>query len=61
LFFDDDGRVYVQGAYAPAFNPNFTIRQFEIDINTGRSLSEQKDLWKGFAKGLDGNPPYLQE
>lgn len=45
LFFDDDGRVYLQTAGArdcPA-----KICQSEIDPQTGRRLSDVKPLWNG--------------
>lgn len=45
LFWDDDGRVYIQGSRAPG--PNTKIHQFEIDIKTGQKLSEEKKIWDG--------------
>ena len=45
LFWDDDGRVYVQGSRAPG--PNTKIHQFEIDLKTGQKLSEEKKIWDG--------------
>ncbi|KAJ9608216.1 hypothetical protein H2200_007204 [Cladophialophora chaetospira] len=45
LFFDDDGRVYMQGSAAPG--PMTKINQFEIDLATGRKLSEEKTIWGG--------------
>ncbi|KAF5521852.1 Non-reducing end alpha-L-arabinofuranosidase BoGH43A [Colletotrichum aenigma] len=53
LFFDDDdGRAYVQGCWMidRLKQPSCTIKQFEIDIATGKALSEVKEIWGGFAK-----------
>ncbi|KAK0386546.1 hypothetical protein NLU13_6381 [Sarocladium strictum] len=45
LLFDDDGRVYVHGSRGPG--PGTTINQFELDVKTGKKLSEEKTIWKG--------------
>lgn len=45
LFFDDDGRVYMHGSAAPG--PMTTIHLFEIDLKTGKKLSEEKKIWGG--------------
>ncbi|CAK7224290.1 hypothetical protein SCUCBS95973_005467 [Sporothrix curviconia] len=45
LFFDDDGKVYIQGSAAPG--PYTTIRQVQIDLTTGAALSDERLLWKG--------------
>lgn len=52
LFFDDDGNVYVQGAFVLGYQgqPSTTIKQFCIDLTTGKALSEQKVIWEGFTK-----------
>lgn len=52
LFFDDDGRVYIQGSWREGnlMNTECSIRQFEVDIATGKPLSETKLLWDGFAE-----------
>lgn len=47
LFFDDDGRVYIQGS---AWAPVPGIAGFEIDLATGRKLSPEEILWKGFSE-----------
>jgi len=39
LFWDDDGRSYLVGAGSPA--PASRIKQFEIDLKTGKRLSEE--------------------
>lgn len=60
LFFDDDGRSYVQGSFVIDYSthPSCTIKQFEIDIHTGRPLSEQKEIWGGFAQ-IDTEGPHV--
>ncbi|KAF9697721.1 hypothetical protein EKO04_004005 [Ascochyta lentis] len=60
LFFDDDGRVYVQGSWLidRMKQPSCTIRQFEIDIRTGKPLSEPHKIWGGFAK-RDTEGPHI--
>ncbi|KAF5667162.1 murein transglycosylase [Fusarium heterosporum] len=45
MLFDDDGKVYIQGSKSPG--PFTRIAQFEVDIETGRKLSEEKILWEG--------------
>ncbi|CAK7198476.1 hypothetical protein SEUCBS139899_001137 [Sporothrix eucalyptigena] len=45
LFFDDDGKVYIQGSAAPG--PYTKIKQFQIDLATGAALSEERLLWGG--------------
>ncbi|KAI8317369.1 hypothetical protein K4K59_008669, partial [Colletotrichum sp. SAR11_240] len=56
LFFDDDGRAYVQGCWMidRLKQPSCTIKQFEIDIATGKALSEVKEIWGGFARWEGG-------
>jgi beta-xylosidase len=55
LFWDDDDRVYLVGA-ASAPNAETTIRQFEIDLQTGAKLSEEKLLWEGITKVYPEGP-----
>ncbi|TDZ37372.1 Non-reducing end alpha-L-arabinofuranosidase BoGH43A [Colletotrichum spinosum] len=52
LFFDDDGKVYFQGCYVinRSKQPSCTIKQFEVDVDTGKQLTEQREIWGGFAK-----------
>ena len=46
LFWDDDGKVYVQGSHAWRVFP--AIQQYEIDLKTGASLSgDLVTLWEG--------------
>ncbi|KAI8664999.1 Fn3-like domain-containing protein [Fusarium sp. Ph1] len=54
LFWDDDGRVYVIGASGPP--PDTKIRQFEIDLKTGKKLSEEKIIWEGISKVYPEGP-----
>ena len=46
LFWDDDGRCYLQG---PTFGPDGRqfIGQYEIDPDTGETLSETRPIWNG--------------
>jgi beta-xylosidase len=45
LFFDDDGKVYMHGSHAPG--PWTTINLFEIDLETGKKLTDEKIIWRG--------------
>ncbi|KAF3027803.1 hypothetical protein E8E15_009494 [Penicillium rubens] len=45
IFFDDDGKTYIQGSAAPG--PYTTINLFEVDLNTGAKLSEETIIWRG--------------
>lgn len=45
IFFEDDGRVFVQGSAAPG--PYTKINQFQIDLETGEKLSEERTIWTG--------------
>lgn len=54
LFWDDDDRVYLIGSASPA--PETKIRQFEIDLKTGKKLSEEKLLWEGITKVFPEGP-----
>ncbi|KAF2003199.1 glycoside hydrolase family 43 protein [Amniculicola lignicola CBS 123094] len=45
LFRDDDGKVYLHGSGGTG--PGTTINLFEIDLVTGKKLSEEKTIWKG--------------
>lgn len=47
LFWDDDGKVYFQSNRATKSSDPRAIYQSEIDINTGKRLSEIKILWNG--------------
>ncbi|KAG4440843.1 hypothetical protein IFR05_003656 [Cadophora sp. M221] len=51
IFFDDDGHVYIMGS---SWNTDAgAINGFEVDINTGAKVSEERVIWTGAIK----NPP----
>ena len=56
LFFDDDGKVYLTTAGSP--NCAALICQSEIDIKTGKLLSDIKPLWSGTG-GSSPEGPHL--
>lgn len=45
IFFDDDGRSYIQGSASPG--PMTKIHLFEIDLETGKKLSQEVKIWDG--------------
>lgn len=45
ILWDDDGRSYMHGSAAPG--PMTTINLFEIDVDTGKKLSDEKIIWRG--------------
>ena len=47
LFFDDDGKVYFLSNRATKSSDERAIYQSEIDIETGKRLSDIKQIWKG--------------
>lgn len=47
MFFDDDGKVYFQTNRAHQFSDERAIYQSEIDVKSGKRLTEIKQLWKG--------------
>ncbi len=47
LFFDEDGKVYFLSNRATKPTDDRAIYQSEIDITTGKRLSEIKQVWKG--------------
>ncbi|KAL3454628.1 glycosyl hydrolase [Aspergillus insuetus] len=55
LFVDDDGRAYVAGSYWKP-SPSCCISCFEIDLDTGRKLSEEEVLWDGYTKVIPEGP-----
>lgn len=61
LFFDDDGKVYIQGSWRPSnlLDLKCHISQFEVDIETSKALSETKKIWDGFAGKADAEGPYV--
>lgn len=60
LFFDDDDRTYFQGCYTidRMTQPSCTIKQFEIDPDTGKKLSEEREIWGGHAR-YDTEGPHI--
>jgi beta-xylosidase len=56
LFFDEDGRVYIQGSASPG--PMTKIKMFEIDVQTGKKLSDEKKIWDGTG-GIYPEGPHL--
>ncbi|KAF7540108.1 hypothetical protein G7Z17_g12272 [Cylindrodendrum hubeiense] len=60
LFFDDDDRIYFQGCYTidRTKQPSCTIKQFEIDPDTGKQLSEEREIWGGHAQ-YDTEGPHI--
>lgn len=58
LYFDDDGKAYVQGSFIFGYSqhPACTIKQFEINISTGKQLTEQKVIWDGWSKKVSEGP-----
>jgi len=45
LVWDDQGKAYLHGSASPG--PMTTIKMFEIDVETGKKLTEEKLIWKG--------------
>ncbi|KAH6720231.1 putative xylosidase/arabinosidase [Leptodontidium sp. MPI-SDFR-AT-0119] len=56
IFFDDDGRVYMKGSAAPG--PMTKINMFEIDLKTGKKLTDEKTIWEGTG-GIYPEGPHL--
>lgn len=57
LFFDDDGKVYLTAAGFPGAGPE-GILQAEIDIESGKILSESQFIWEGTG-GSSPEGPHL--
>ncbi|KAJ5101209.1 Concanavalin A-like lectin/glucanase subgroup [Penicillium angulare] len=53
LFFDDEDRVYVQICKT---GPEFHIYNMELDIKTGKVLTEPSLIWKGWTRGYTEGP-----
>jgi beta-xylosidase len=45
LFFESDGKAYLVGSRSPG--PATKIVCFEIDVETGKKMSQEKELWHG--------------
>jgi beta-xylosidase len=58
LFFDEDGRVYLQGSWIHGYRktPATVIRQAEIDLSTGHLLSPASDIWSGHTGKVPEGP-----
>ncbi|OLN81758.1 Non-reducing end alpha-L-arabinofuranosidase BoGH43A 6 [Colletotrichum chlorophyti] len=58
LLFDEDGKVYMQGSWIYGYRkkPATVIRQAEIDLNTGKYLSELRDIWTGSGDKVPEGP-----
>ena len=58
LLFDDDGKVYVQGSWIYGYDksPATSIKQFEIDITTGKAKTPTVDIWGGFSGMIPEGP-----
>ncbi|KAL4793941.1 glycosyl hydrolase [Aspergillus venezuelensis] len=60
LFFDDDGdgKVYLQGSWIYGYNKTLAtvIRQAEIDLVSGKLLSEPLDIWTGHTGKVPEGP-----
>ncbi|KAM5345223.1 hypothetical protein ACJ41O_011085 [Fusarium nematophilum] len=62
LFFDEEtGRAYVQGSWREMHGHNLrcTIRQFEIDVEIGRALTDTRQIWEGYAGKEDVEGPHV--
>ncbi|KAL4984430.1 glycosyl hydrolase [Aspergillus falconensis] len=56
IFIDEDGKTYIQGSAAPG--PYTTINMFEVDLETGTKLSDEKTIWGGTG-GIYPEGPHL--
>ncbi|KAL4789335.1 glycosyl hydrolase [Aspergillus venezuelensis] len=55
LFFDDDGRAYISGSsWRPS--PSCCIACFEIEVATGRKVTEEAVLWAGVTGVIPEGP-----
>jgi beta-xylosidase len=61
LFFDEDDCAYIQGSHhaGPLGNPMCSIRQFKVNILTGKPLSETRTLWTGHLSQGDVEGPHI--
>jgi beta-xylosidase len=56
IFFDDNGLTYMNGSATPG--PMTKIHLFQIDLQTGEKLSEEKEIWGGTG-GVYPEGPHL--
>ncbi|KAL6243907.1 hypothetical protein RBB50_009341 [Rhinocladiella similis] len=54
LFFDDDGKAYMIGTQEPG--PSLNIIQYQVDVNTGKKLSEKKVIFTGVSEYFPEGP-----
>jgi beta-xylosidase len=61
LFFDDDGKVYMTGSFIHGYRkkPQTVIRQAEIDLTTGKLVTEARDVWTGTGGNCPEGPRKL--
>ena len=61
FFFEEDGRTYIQGSWhsGPLSSPCTSIRQFEVELATGKALSETKTIWTGHLGKNDSEGPHI--
>lgn len=61
LFFDDDDLAYVQGSWREGAiaDQKCTIRQFEIELNSGKPLSDVRVLWGHGGAKSDIEGPHI--
>jgi xylan 1,4-beta-xylosidase len=57
LFFDDDGKVYLS-RNGETKDGGFGILQYQLDVATGKKLSEEKIIWKG-SGGFGAEGPHM--
>jgi xylan 1,4-beta-xylosidase len=55
LLFDDNGKVYISGA-GTGYNEPHGIYQAEIDLETGKLLSERRLIWEGIGGSCPEGP-----
>lgn len=56
ILFDDGGKIYMQGSASPG--PYTKINQFEVNLETGEKLSEERTIWEGTG-GIYPEGPHL--
>lgn len=64
LYIDTDGRAYVQGSWRfdRTTQPTSTIKQWEIDLATGKRIGEIREIWSGFSSIYTEGPHiYLKD
>lgn len=68
IFFDEEnGKTYIQGcmnlisrkAGEEKTQPNCTLKQIEVELETGKILDGPREIWAGFAKIDTEGPQYV--